>query len=309
MSLSLISLSRRYRVLQPIPFHDHAIFSITRVATRGQVVRWTGLSRLSPGHGVRHKHSNVIRRHDSRRTKPVAFVWCGMSRADSSASVPAAVGNVPVPARSRVSRRAFWLKQFYLWHWVSSAFALAAMIFFAITGITLNHAASFSSKPQVLKTQAKLPEALLARISVDQDGQVKEKAKRVLPVELRDWLRESVDADPGPRLMEWSEEEIYVDLPRPGGDGWMTIDRSTGAIRKEVTTRGLVAWLNDLHKGRNTGDAWILFMDFFSVVAIIFCLTGLALLVVHARRRPMTWPVVVGGILLPFIVIVFFLHL
>ena len=235
-----------------------------------------------------------------------------MSRSDSSISVPVTAGKTPVSERSKGSRRAFWTKQFYLWHWVSSAFALAAMIFFAVTGITLNHAASFSSKPRVTKTQAILPETLLSQISIDQDqdrqAQAKPK-KRALPVELRDWLRKTIDADPGARLMEWSEDEIYVDLPRPGGDGWLTIDRSTGEIHKEVTTRGLVAWLNDLHKGRNTGTAWILFMDFFSVVSVIFCLTGLALLVVHARRRPMTWPVVVAGIALPFIVIVFFLPL
>jgi len=30
---------------------------------------------------------------------------------------------------------------------------------------------------------------------------------------------------------------------------------------------------------------------------------------VHARRRPMTWPVVATGILLPVILIIFFAHL
>ncbi len=234
-----------------------------------------------------------------------------MRRSPSSVPAPAAAGKPRVSARPKGSNRAFWTKQFYLWHWVSSAFALAAMIFFAVTGITLNHAASFRSKPRVTQTQAILPESLLAQISVDpgdtEQAQARA-AKRALPVELRDWLRTTIDADPGVRLMEWSQDEIYVDLPRPGGDGWLTIDRSTGEIHKEVTTRGLVAWLNDLHKGRHTGQAWILFMDFFSVVSVIFCLTGLALLVVHARRRPMTWPVVVGGIMLPVIVIIFFLH-
>lgn len=73
--------------------------------------------------------------------------------------------------------------------------------------------------------------------------------------------------------------------------------------------RGVIAWLNDLHKGRHTGTSWILFMDFFSVVSVVFSVTGLALLVVHARRRPMTWPVVVAGIALPIVLILFFLHL
>jgi hypothetical protein len=203
--------------------------------------------------------------------------------------------------------RSFWIKQFYVWHWVSGAFALAAMIFFAGTGITLNHAANFSAKPRVTRTQTKLPAHLLAKIATDTGGA--EKARQVVPVEVRDWLRTELDSDPGARKVEWTADEIYIDLPRPGGDGWLTIDRASGDIEKEVTMRGVIAWLNDLHKGRHTGTSWILFMDFFSVVSVVFSVTGLALLVVHARRRPMTWPVVVAGIALPIVLILFFLHL
>ncbi|HBY43025.1 MAG TPA: hypothetical protein DEH03_04960, partial [Brevundimonas sp.] len=49
---------------------------------------------------------------------------------------------------------------------------------------------------------------------------------------------------------ETTAEEIYVALPMPGGDAWLTIDRATGEALHEKTTRGWVAWLNDLHKGR-----------------------------------------------------------
>lgn len=210
------------------------------------------------------------------------------------------------PMRAASSGRAFWTKQFYLWHWVSSAFALAAMIFFAVTGITLNHSSWFSTKPKVVQTDAQLPANLLPQIAVA-DG-ASAQAKRAVPPDVRHWLADHLDASPGARLVEWSEDEIYIDLPRPGGDGWLTIARDTGEIHKEITTRGAISRLNDLHKGRHTGTAWILFMDFFSVVCVIFCLTGLALLFVHARRRPMTWPVVAAGILLPVIVIIFFLH-
>lgn len=180
------------------------------------------------------------------------------------------------------------------------------MIFFAATGITLNHAASFSAKPKVTKTQSKLPETLLTQIAVEKGKPAQ--TKRAVPPDIRQWLDANLDASPGARLVEWQADEIYIDLPRPGGDGWLTIDRTTGEIHKEITTRGVVSWLNDLHKGRHTGNTWIVFMDFFSVVCVIFCLTGLALLFVHAKRRPMTWPVVAAGILLPIFILIFFLH-
>lgn len=107
--------------------------------------------------------------------------------------------------------RSFWIKQFYVWHWVSGAFALAAMIFFAGTGITLNHAANFSAKPRVTRTQTKLPAHLLAKIATDTGGA--EKARQVVPVEVRDWLRTELDSDPGARKVEWTADEIYIDLP------------------------------------------------------------------------------------------------
>lgn len=220
---------------------------------------------------------------------------------DSPTTPPA-----PAPPRSNRAQRAWWTKQFYVWHWVSSAICLASMLLFAITGITLNHAGSITAEPQISETIATLPAELLAQIVPDENetGDFKD----ALPRDLRHWLDHELDIHVGGRNAEWSPVDIYVDLPRPGGDGWMSIDRESGELIHETTKRGFIAYLNDLHKGRDTGDEWILFMDVFSVASVIFCLTGLALLVVHAKRRPSTWPVVIAGIVLPIAVILIFVH-
>ena len=55
------------------------------------------------------------------------------------------------------------------------------------------------------------------------------------------------------REAEWSGREIYVALPQPGGDAWLSIDLATGEVQYERTDRGWISYLNDLHKGRNTG--------------------------------------------------------
>ncbi len=44
-------------------------------------------------------------------------------------------------------------------------------------------------------------------------------------------------------------------LPRPGGDAWLSVERDSGAISYEITDRGWIAYLNDLHKGRKPGTA------------------------------------------------------
>lgn len=202
-------------------------------------------------------------------------------------------------------RKAFWTKQFYLWHWVSSAICLAAMLLFAFTGITLNHASDIPAKPRVAETELTLPTDLLQLVAAE-EGEADSEAP--LPDGIATWLTREFRVPIKGRKAEWSEFEIYLSLPRPGGDAWLTIDRETGEVVHELTTRGAISYLNDLHKGRNTGTAWSWFLDVFSVACVVFCLTGLALLWVHAKRRPRTWPVVAAGVLLPVIIIIFFVH-
>ena len=99
-------------------------------------------------------------------------------------------------------------------------------------------------------------------------------------------VERAVDLNPAGRPGEWSDGEVYVAMPRPGGDAWVSIDRTSGAITSERTDRGWVSYLNDLHKGRNAGTAWFWFIDVFAVACIVFTLTGLLLLQMHARHRP-----------------------
>ncbi|MCW1923203.1 PepSY-associated TM helix domain-containing protein [Luteolibacter arcticus] len=217
------------------------------------------------------------------------------------AEEPAAVARPEAEAKKR---KAFWTKQFYLWHWVSSAVCLAAMLLFAFTGITLNHAKDIPAKPQVTERKLALPADLTKSLASNGEADI----EAPLPAELAAWLAKELRTTVKGKTAEWSEFEIYLSLPRPGGDAWLTIDRESGEVTYELTKRGAISYLNDLHKGRNTGTAWSWFLDVFSVACVVFCLTGLALLWVHARRRPKTWPVVIAGILLPVVIIVFFVH-
>ncbi len=210
-------------------------------------------------------------------------------------------------APRRINRKAILAKQFILWHWVSSAVCLGAMLFFAVTGITLNHASSFKGKAQVDERTVTLPENLRTVIAPEEGAESVDE-KKPLPAEIASWLRKNLGVRLKSHLPEWSQDEIYVSLPKPGGDAWLTIDRESGEVVHEVTYQGAIAFINDLHKGRHTGDAWFWFIDIFSVACVVFCVTGLGLLWVHAKRRPSTWPVVIAGLLIPILIVVFFVH-
>jgi hypothetical protein len=192
-------------------------------------------------------------------------------------------------------------KQLYVWHWVSSAIALIGMLFFAVTGITLNHSARMEAKHRIVEKEAWLPDSLRGQIE-NSSGDAP------LPVELVNWLRQNFSVSVTRYKPEWSEADIYISMPRPGGDSWISIDRNDGYVLYEITSRGVIAYMNDLHKGRHTGVAWSWFLDAFSVAAIIFCMTGFFLLLVHAKRRPSTWPLIAAGFLLPFVIIIIFIH-
>lgn len=198
-------------------------------------------------------------------------------------------------------RRMFWAQQMRQWHWISAAICLVAMLLFSFTGITLNHAGQIKATPHVSKREAQLPDDLLASLKASPAP-----ADAKLPGALRGWLSSTLDvrATSG----EWSSDEIYVALPRPGGDAWLSIELADGHVEYERTDRGWISWLNDLHKGRNTGAVWNGFIDVFAVACLVFCLTGLFLLQLQAKRRRSTWPLVGLGVLLPLLLILFFLH-
>ena len=210
------------------------------------------------------------------------------------------------PSPSRNASRAVWLKNLHQWHWISSALCLLGMILFSVTGITLNHASQIEAKPTIVRKQAEAPPAVTAelkKLAADLDGE-----KAPLPDAAEAWLRETWSVKAGGRSAEWSSDEIYLPMPKAGGDAWVRIGLEDGAAEFENTDRGWISWLNDVHKGRNTGAAWNWFIDIFAGACLVFCLTGLLILKFHAANRPFTWPMVGLGILIPFVIALLFIH-
>ncbi|WP_188697786.1 PepSY-associated TM helix domain-containing protein [Silvimonas amylolytica] len=206
------------------------------------------------------------------------------------------------PAASR-QQRAFWLKHLHRWHWISSALCLIGMLLFAITGITLNHAAQIEAHPTVKKRDAHAPVPLLQSLK-----QITHADKGPVPLQLVAWLHSAMGIEAADREAEFSADEIYIALPRPGGDAWVSVALADGTTHYELTTRGWISYLNDLHKGRNTGKAWNWFLDAFAVSCLVFSLTGLFLLKLHAGGRVATWPLVGLGVVLPLVLALLFIH-
>ncbi|MBB3296044.1 hypothetical protein SAMN05428960_3834 [Mitsuaria sp. PDC51] len=225
-----------------------------------------------------------------------------MTPADTSPSSAAKPGKGP-------AARAAWLKQLHQWHWISSAICLIGMILFAVTGITLNHAADIESKPAIVGKTAQLPAELAATLkprSVDEASEADRKA--AVPAPVRAWLAKELGRPIDAREAEWNRDEVYLAMPRPGGDAWVRIARDSGEVEYEDTDRGWISYFNDLHKGRHAGVAWSWFIDLFAVACLLFSVTGLLILKFHAVSRPSTWPLVGLGLVIPALLALLLIH-
>jgi hypothetical protein len=199
-------------------------------------------------------------------------------------------------------RRGYWLRTLHQWHWISAAVCMIGMLLFSVTGITLNHASKIEAVPKVSHFEARVPSTVLAQLQ----GAHADDAP--LPPALTEWLASKHGIDARGKKAEWSEDELYVSMPGPGRDAWFSVQKADGSFEYERTDRGTLAYLNDLHKGRNAGAAWTWFIDIFAVACIVFTLSGLFLLYLHSKQRKMTWPMVGLGLLIPALLALLFIH-
>ncbi len=187
---------------------------------------------------------------------------------------------------------------------MSAALSLAGLIVFAATGITLNNAAWIEASPKIESLSATMPDEVLAVLIERPDN-----AQRgPLPDRAEQWLNRELGIRIQGRTAEFSTDEVYVGLPEPGADAWLAVSLSDGEVEYERSARGWVAYFNDLHKGRNTGIAWSWFLDIFAVACLVFAVSGLFLMTMHAANRRGTWPLTGLGVLIPLILMLLWVH-
>lgn len=146
---------------------------------------------------------------------------------------------------------------------------LSLMIFFSITGITLNHPQWFAElEAEVVAADFSIPDELLP---LQAQGK------------LINYLQEAGHIKGSKLSVEREDEELFISDKGPGRYLSLTIDLASGEAFIEATDYGYWALFNDLHKGRNSGDFWRFIIDLSAVLMILFSLTGFVLAL--AQRR------------------------
>jgi hypothetical protein len=171
--------------------------------------------------------------------------------------------------RRRVAKLSRWL------HIYGSMASLALVLFFAVTGITLNHQDWFASQ----------------QVTVERHGTINPSSLRTAAPEGVDKLQvvEYLRSDAGLRgaLSDFRIDDGQCELvfKAPGYEASAVVDRATGRFDITETRMGFAAVINDLHKGRDTGAAWKAAIDVSAVLLVFISVTGLTLLYfVHKYR-------------------------
>jgi hypothetical protein len=161
--------------------------------------------------------------------------------------------------------------------------SFAILFFFAITGITLNHTDWFASHQStrqlkgVVKTQWLKPE--------------------VRKLEIVEQLRSAHGIRSSITDFRIDDGQASVSFKGPGYSADAFIDRTSGAYEFNETTMGVVAVLNDLHKGRDTGRVWSAVIDVSAILMVLVSLSGMVLLFFLQKRLATgLWTVLAGAI-------------
>ena len=162
------------------------------------------------------------------------------------------------PLRLRVNSLLRWL------HIYTSMVSLLVVLFFAVTGVTLNH-----------------PDWLAAERTEELTGTLPAAWKTEKGI---DWLvvAEHLRATHGVHgaVSDRTEDDRTGALTfrAPGYSADSFIDVRDGSYRLTVSYQGAIGVINDLHRGRDAGRAWAWLIDVAGVFLVLVSLTGLGLL-------------------------------
>lgn len=192
-------------------------------------------------------------------------------------------------------------------HSYSSMLVLVLLLFFAITGITLNHPDWIYSKAGQLSRQFNVALPVHLRLAVLPESDV-EQAE--IAAQFREWLsrEHQLKASVFSYSFEPQEMLLELDFKRPAGYASVLVDFTAGSADVDMEFGGYLALLNDLHKGRNAGTSWILLIDLTAIACIIFALTGFYLLLKQPSRRSLGNSLAMLGIFITLFAYILSLH-
>jgi hypothetical protein len=149
--------------------------------------------------------------------------------------------------------------------------SFAIVLFFAVTGLTLNHAEMFNYQARTTVIKGKVDPKWIGN--------------DVAKLEIVEYLRNTNGVKSALSDFRVDDSQLSVSFKGPGYTADAFIDRPSGTYELTIVRNGIVAVLNDLHKGRDTGPIWSKIIDVSAGLMTLVSLTGLVLIFFLAKKR------------------------
>ena len=158
-------------------------------------------------------------------------------------------------------------------HIYLSMLGFSAIMFFAATGVTLNHPTWFGGSDLVIEDISdQFPSGWLSDERTE--------------LAIAEALREKHQLRGKVTEFHKDEFEYMLVYKSPAYAADVFVDRNSGAYTLTITSANIVAAMNDLHKGRDTSSTWkAVGIDGAAFLMILFSLSGFGLLFYIKRRR------------------------
>ena len=171
-----------------------------------------------------------------------------------------------------------------VFHVYLSVLGLAVMLFFGLTGFTVHHEDWFGA------TNARV-HVFHGQTPVDL---IRDNDRLGIVEHLRSTWRISGAVSDYQQL----GHSVSIAFKEPGRLWEVDIAAASGRTTVNAQTFNVAGVLNDLHRGRYTGEAWGWLMDISAVLIVVACLTGLVLWLTMPKRRQIGTAALLCGIVM-----------
>ena len=183
-------------------------------------------------------------------------------------------------------------------HIYVSMLSFAIVLFFAITGITLNHPDKFAYQQTTKQFKGNLPLEWVNRLDTT----------KINKLAIVEFFRNKFQVKSPVSEFRIEDNQCSISFKGPGYAADAFVSRESGNYELSIVSAGFVGLINDLHKGRDTGSKWAWVIDVSAIFMIIVSLTGLILLLYIKKKKWYGLVVALAGFILFYLIYIAFIQ-
>lgn len=181
-----------------------------------------------------------------------------------------ASGSLASARRRRTATTNRWLRWLHVY---TSMISLIVVLFFGITGLTLNHPDwTFGDATDRTSHVGTLPAGFRTGDSIDF-------------LVVSEYIRDRYDVNGSVTDHGVSGQQGTISYKAPGYAADLFFDIDSGTYTLDIEQQGFVGVMNDLHKGRDAPGSWKWVIDVSAGLLVLVSVTGLGIQLFQRKRR------------------------